>query len=163
MPVQGTGFLSTINKRVSAEISGDYVLFLIGIRLNRLWKPSWIPVFKAMPQMLRELSRQPELGLMHYRTHFGFRNTMVVQYWRSFEQLTAYAKSREAQHLPAWSAFNKAIGTNGDVGIWHETYKVSAGTYENIYVNMPVYGAGAAGVLHDSTGSRANATARMDA
>jgi hypothetical protein len=155
--------LSTIQKRVSGEIDGEFVLFLIGIRLNRPWTLSWVPVFMAMPRMLRDLCRNPELGLMHYRVHFGFRNTMVVQYWRSFEQLTAYAKSGEAQHLPAWVSFNKAVGTNGDVGIWHETYKVSAGTYENIYVNMPAYGVGAAGRLHDSVGRRANAAARMGA
>ncbi len=28
----------TINRRVSAEIDGGFVLFLIGIRINRPWK-----------------------------------------------------------------------------------------------------------------------------
>jgi hypothetical protein len=150
-----------IDRRVSAEIEGDFVVFMIGVRLNKPWKPSWWPVFSAMPRMLKELSQKPELGLLHYRLHFGFPNSMVIQYWRSFEQLTAYARNRDQAHLPAWSAFNKAIGTNGDVGIWHETYCISAGTYENIYVNMPKYGLGAAGTLHDSTGMRSNASGRM--
>ena len=44
-------------------------------------------------------------------------------------------------------AFNKAIGTDGSVGIWHETYLVINGTYENIYGNMPPFGLGVAGKL----------------
>ena len=150
-----------INRRVSAEISGDFVIFLIGVRINRPWKLNWLPVFTEMPRMLKELSQRPELGLLHYRLHFGFRSAMVVQYWRSFEQLHAYAHARNQAHLPAWSAFNKAIGSNGDVGIWHETYKASPGTYENIYVNMPRHGLAAAGEIFDSTGARANAKDRL--
>ncbi len=149
------------NRRVSGEIDGEFVLFLIGVRLNKPWKLSWLPVFSAMPRMLRELSRQPELGLLHFRVHFGFRNTMVVQYWRSFEQLTAYAQNRDQSHLPAWRAFNKAIGTNGDVGIWHESYIISPGKFESIYVNMPKFGLGAAGTLHDSIAQRASANSRI--
>jgi len=150
-----------INRRVSAEIDGEFVLFLIGVRLNKPWKLNWLPVFAAMPRMLRELSQKPELGLLHYRLHFGLRDAMVVQYWRSFAQLTAYARDRNQAHLPAWRAFNQAIGTNGDVGIWHETYIVAPGRYESIYVNMPEYGLGAAGTVHDATGSRNDATSRV--
>ena len=151
----------TINRRVSGEIEGEFVLFLIGIRLNKPWKPTWLPVFKAMPRMLKELSQKPELGLLHFRLHFGFPNSMVVQYWRSFAQLTAYAQDRDQSHLPAWRAFNQAIGTSGDVGIWHETYIVAPGKSESIYVNMPKFGLGAAGTLHDSVAQRANAKARI--
>jgi hypothetical protein len=150
-----------IDRRVSGEIEGEFVLFLIGVRLNRPWKLNWVPVFLAMPRMLQELSRKPELGLLHYRLHFGFRDAMVVQYWRSFAQLTDYARDREQAHLPAWRDFNKAIGTNGDVGIWHETYIVGPGRYESIYVNMPVFGLGAAGAVYDSVGKREGARSRV--
>jgi hypothetical protein len=152
----------TLNRRVSAEISGGFVLFLIGIRLNRPWKIArWLPVFQAIPKMLRELEARPELGLLHYRLQFGFPSAMVVQYWKSFALLNDYAAMREAAHLPAWTAFNKAIGTSGDVGIWHETYVVEPGKYEAIYVNMPRYGLGAAGEIFDAKGERANAAKRM--
>ncbi len=151
-----------IDRRVCAEIDGAFVLFLIGIRLNRLWKPwAYVPVFSAMPRMLIELAKQPELGLLHARTHFGLRNTLVIQYWRSFDHLHDYAGNRSLAHLPAWSAFNKAIGNNGDVGIWHETYLIDPGKAENVYVNMPAYGMGVAGTLHDATGPRARATGRL--
>jgi hypothetical protein len=151
-----------INRRVSGEIEGDFVLFLIGVRINRVWKlRSWLPVLRAMPRMLEELSRQPELGLLHYRLHFGLRGAMVVQYWRSFEQMNAYAHARNAAHLPAWQAFNKAVGVSGDVGIWHESYLVSPGQYESVYVNMPAFGLGKAGAVFDAAGQRASAVKRL--
>lgn len=132
-----------IKDRVTIKIEEDIVVFLIGIRINRLWKFwKWAPVFYAMPKMLIELGTNPKLGLLHARTHFGIRNTMVVQYWESEEKLNAYAKSRESVHLPAWAAFNKKIGFSGDVGVWHEQYSVPAGKLSNVYVNMPPHGLG---------------------
>ncbi len=85
----------------------------------------------------------------------------MVQYWRSLEQLLAYAKNREAAHLPAWQAFNQTVGTNGAVGIWHETYVASPGSHENIYVNMPPFGLGRVGVLQAVSDGRQSAAARL--
>ncbi len=85
----------------------------------------------------------------------------MVQYWRSMEQLLAYAKNKESQHLPAWRAFNQAVGTDGSVGIWHETYAVSPGNYENVYVNMPLFGLAKAGAIQPATGGRQSASGRL--
>ena len=85
----------------------------------------------------------------------------MVQYWRSMEQLLAYAKNRNAAHLPAWRAFNSAIGTDGSVGIWHETYAVSVGNFENVYVNMPPFGLGRAGHLEPAAGGKQSAAGRL--
>lgn len=151
-------------ERLCAELEGEFVVFLIGMRVNKWWKiGSWLPVAIAMPKMLIELSMKPELGLLHYRNHFGFPNIWVVQYWRSFELLEAYAKAADAAHLPAWQAFNKAVGSNGDVGIWHETYVIKPGSYENIYNNMPTWGLGAAGTLVEAKGARKAARERLKA
>ena len=60
--------------------------------------------------------------------------------WRSFEHLTAYSRNRDQTHYPYWVKFNKEIGSNGDIGIWHETFLVRAGEYECIYNNMPLRG-----------------------
>ena len=94
--------------------------------------------------MPRELDEQPKLGFLHAENWFG-RTTLLIQYWRSMDQLMAYAKDKDSAHRPAWQAFNKRIGTDGSVGIWHETYAVSQGTYENAYVNMPPFGLAQAG------------------
>ncbi len=86
---------------------------------------------------------------------------MFIQYWRSFEHLEAYAINKNAEHLPAWRGFNKKIASNGDVGIWHETYLVRAGDYENVYNNMPKYGLGRAGQLLSASGKFEGAEGRM--
>jgi hypothetical protein len=79
------------------------------------------------------------------------------------EHLMKYSKSREAAHLPAWQAFNKAIGVDGSVGIWHETYQISPGGYENVYVNMPSFGLGRAGILREAKGNLKSAADRLSA
>ncbi|MFB6255318.1 MAG: monooxygenase family protein [Haloplanus sp.] len=39
-----------VPERVTAEVEGDLVVFLIGMRINSLWKVHrWLPVFLAMP------------------------------------------------------------------------------------------------------------------
>lgn len=151
-----------IQRRVCAELEGPFAVFLIGMRVNRplkVWR--WLPIVNAMGRMLTELAKQPELGLLHARTHLGFPNVMLVQYWRSFDALEAYARSRSAAHLPAWQAFQRAVGNNGDVGIWHETYVIRPGEYENVYANMPPYGLGRAGTLRDASEARREARGRM--
>jgi hypothetical protein len=151
-----------IDKRVTAEIEGDFIVFLIGMRINRIWKPSrWLPVVLAMPKMLRELERNPQSGFLGANLYFGSpRRPMVVQYWRSFEDLEAYARSKDAAHWPAWVAFNKRVASNGDVGIWHETYLVPAGGYECVYNNMPPIGLGEATRLVPASGRKATAARR---
>jgi len=151
------------NDRRTADMEGEFVVFLIGMRINHPWKVhQWLPVARAMPRMIRELRAQPDSGLLGYEMWFG-RMTLMLQYWRSTEQLLAYAKNRDAEHLPAWKAFNQAIGSNGDVGIWHETYAIKPGSYENIYVNMPAFGLGRVGSLTPATGARATAEGRLQA
>ncbi len=156
-----------IKQRMTAELEGDFVVFLIGMRINKLWKINkWFPVTQAMTRMLTELSQHKEMGLLGFRTHFGVRNIMVVQYWRSFEQLATYAGSKDAQrfsHFPAWVAFNKSVGSNGDVGIWHETYRIGAGQYESVYNNMPAYGLGTVGTLVSAVGRKSTAAGRIQA
>lgn len=151
------------SERLTASLDGDFVVFLIGMRINQPLKPHrWLPVAAAMPRMLKELYRQPELGFLHAEMWFS-RTIILLQYWRSMDQLLAYARNKEAAHLPAWQAFNRAIGTDGSVGIWHETYAASAGSYENIYVNMPPFGLGRFGTMRPASGGRQSAAARLAA
>ena len=149
-------------ERLTATLEGDFVVFLIGMRINKpLSIHKWLPVARAMPRMLQELGRQPELGFLHAEMWFS-RTTIMLQYWRSMEHLLAYAKNKQAEHLPAWRAFNQAVGTDGSVGIWHETYKASPGSYEDVYVNMPPFGLGRAGFLQAATGRRQSAAGRLE-
>ena len=148
-------------QRMTAELDGDFVVFVIGMRLNRPWKVhKWLPVFLAMPRMLKELERRPESGFLGHILGFG----VIVQYWRSFEHLEAYARDPDALHWPAWVDFNKRTArSRGDVGIWHETYKVRAGEYECVYSGMPPFGLAKASRTVDAVDRLESARGRLEA
>jgi len=148
--------------RIAARIEGDFVVFLIGMRINTLHRPDlWGPVSASMPRMLRELQQKPELGLLGARTRWAGRHIEVIQYWRSFEYLHAYARMRDAEHLPAWRAYNRALAGNDAVGVWHETFLVPAGQYEAVYRKMPPHGLAAASTVAEATGVLLSATGRL--
>ncbi|MEJ2087670.1 MAG: DUF4188 domain-containing protein [Gammaproteobacteria bacterium] len=150
-----------IEERVTARVPGEFVVFLIGMRVNRPWKVhKWLPVARAMGRMLTELGTAGDIGLRHVES-WGGRTSIMVQYWDSFEALERYATSKTAEHLPAWGAFNKAIGSNGDVGIWHETYVVKPGSFECVYNNMPRFGLSHAFETVPAVGAYARAPSRM--
>ena len=149
------------NERLTASLDGQFVVFLIGMRVNQpLRVDKWLPVVAAMTRMIGELRAQTNLGLLHAEM-WTSRTSIMVQYWRSMEQLLEYAKNKNAQHLPAWRAFNKAVGSNGSVGIWHETYAAAPGTYETFYGNMPPFGLGKAGRLELAAGGKQSAAGRL--
>ena len=127
-------------ERVIGTIEGDFVVFLIGMRVNKLWRPDkWVPTAKAMVGMLKELySAGPESGFLGHQPLSTFN---MAQYWRSFDHLEAYARAKDQAHWPAWVDFNRRMKSGrGDVGIWHETYLVPAGRYETVYSGMPDFG-----------------------
>jgi len=132
--------------RFRADFPDGTVVFLIGMRINALWRiRTWLPVFLAMPKMLKELHEHPELGMLHARGEFAWRRPTVIQYWESMDKLMAHAAAREHEHLPAWTAFNRrARNADGVVGIWHEAYTVNPDTSHVIYSAMPEFGMGKA-------------------
>ena len=155
--------MSDVNdKRMTAHLEGDFVVFLIGMRINKPLKlHKWVPAAMAMPKMLKELDALPatETGFLG-ATNVGFGVTL--QYWRSFDHLERYARSNDHAHFPAWVAFNKRMkASRGDVGIWHETYLVKAGQYETVYSGMPPFGLGKASQLLPATGNRSEARTRL--
>ena len=148
--------------RYTARVDKPVVLFLIGMRINTLLAiQKWLPVAAAMPRMLAELAKKPEAGLLSYRSYWSGRVVLVQEYWDSFDKLLAYAHDRSGQHFPAWTAFNRAIGTDGSVGIWHETYLIEPGKSECVYVNMPRFGLAAAAQHVKAEGRLAAAKDRM--
>ncbi|NMO96316.1 DUF4188 domain-containing protein [Paenibacillus lemnae] len=147
--------------RYTAEMEDSFVVFIIGMRINKLWAVhKWLPVFQAMGPMISELYQNKELGFLNGTFHLSPRGATVIQYWRSFEELEHYARHGE-KHLTAWKNFNRKIGTDGSVGIYHESYLVSKGQYEAMYNNMPVYGLAAAGSHLPATGRRETAGQRL--
>jgi hypothetical protein len=148
--------------RYSAKMAGPFVVFLIGMRVNNLFAMRrWMQVGRAMGPMIQELYANKDSGFISAESCVVWRGAMLMQYWRSFEDLHAYAHTRDAKHLPAWAAFNRSIGGDGSVGIWHETYQVQAGGYECIYGNMPLWGLGKVGEHVPIVGRMETAKSRM--
>ena len=148
--------------RYTARMDEPFVVFLIGMRINQLWAiRKWMPVAKAMPTMLATLTQNPVKGLMGVHNWVRWREVLSVQYWRSFEDLENFARHPTEPHLQAWKDFNQRIGSDGSVGIWHETYLVNARQYECVYGNMPRFGLAAATEHIAAVGNRETARLRM--
>lgn len=149
--------------RVTAEIEAPFVVFIIGFRINNFFKfRKWIPVGRAMGPMVRELMADKDKGLLHAEVFFYRRGVGLLQYWKSYDHLETYAREKSGLHLSAWAKFNRLVGDDGSVGIWHETYTVQPGNFEVIYGNMPRFGLGAAAnSVVPTTGSRATARERL--
>ena len=131
-------------ERVTHAYEGPLAVFLIGLRVHKPWRVGVVgSAVRAMPRMIVELERNKaaaargeaeDLGFLGATTLFGVKGPTVIQWWRSTEQLYAYASAPDNAHLPAWRAFNSAVRRSpGAVGIWHETYAVPAGAVETIY------------------------------
>ena len=133
--------MKTLSTRVTADFDGDVVVFLIGMHVNCPWRVrEWSTALRAMVGMLRELRARPDLGLLHAEGAWFFGGPAVIEYWRSYEQLEAYARAADAEHLPAWRAYNQLARSSDAVGIYHETYRATAGNYEVMYNHMPQVG-----------------------
>jgi hypothetical protein len=133
-------------RRMTAEIEGDFVVFLIGARFSKLQLARSFADLggrRGMKHMLDYLVARPEKGLLAYEMGLP----TIVQYWRSFEQLEAFAKDKDDPHLEVWRQYWRRVGRTGRTGIWHETFLVKAGQYEAVYGNMPPHGLGKAGRL----------------
>ncbi|WP_309708239.1 DUF4188 domain-containing protein [Armatimonas sp.] len=127
--------------RYTANTTEPFVVFLIGVRVNRFaLVHKWLPVVNAMGPMLKTLYTHPEKGFLGAEYYFSLRGPLVIQYWRSTDDLERFAREPSEPHLEAWKRFNKAVGKDGTVGIWHETYTVQPGHYETVYANMPQFG-----------------------
>ena len=111
--------------------------------------------------MLDELEADPSKGLLGYTRHgepgrvssssTGGRST----------------RSRPTPATPAPGTRRCGVRGTGSArktavhGIWHETFKVSAGNYEAIYQNMPVMGLQKAGRPITVTEAKDSARARI--
>ena len=94
----------------------------------------------------------------------------MIQWWRSVDDIYAYASSAEHEHRPAWLEFYTiARSAPRAVTIWHETYAVQPGGAESVYAGAGPFGlADVAGTIPvvaaaAAEGARATAARRPDA
>jgi hypothetical protein len=151
-----------VDGRFTARMDEPFVVFIIGMRINNVFAVrKWLPTLRAMGPMLRELYKHPEKGFLGGEFFFYGRGPALVQYWRSFEDLERFARNPDDPHLPAWQRFNRTVGSDGSVGIFHETFIVERGNYEAIYGNMPVFGLAKATEHVRAIGGRETARRRL--
>ena len=148
--------------RFTAQMDEPFVVFIIGMRINKLLAlRKWVPVAQSMGPMLSDLYTHPEKGFLGGEYFVFWPGVTLVQYWRSFEDLERFARQPSDPHLGAWKRFNQSVGTDGSVGIFHETYTIEPGKYEALYANMPVFGLAAATKHIPAIGRRETARRRL--
>jgi hypothetical protein len=90
--------------RFTAQTNEPFVVFLIGLRVNKFWSFSkWMPVAQAMTPMLQTLYKNPEKGFLGGENFYRFSpiTTLLLSYWRSFEDLENFARNPSEPHLEA--------------------------------------------------------------
>ena len=145
--------------RLTHAYEGPLAVFLIGVRVHKPWRLGILgPTLAAMPRMMVELEKNKaaaergeaeSLGYLGSRSTVHLMATTMIQYWRSTEDLYAYANAAEHAHRPAWTEFYKVAKADPSaVTIWHETYSVEAQGAESVYAGPQPFGlARVAGVL----------------
>ena len=130
--------------RVTHAYDGPLAVFLIGLRVHKPWKRRIVQqAATAMPRMIMELEQNKaaaERGEAEHLGYLGSRSTVhlmattMIQYWRSVEDIYAYAGSTGHAHRPAWLEFYRLAGDDPSaVTIWHETYSLAEHGAESVY------------------------------
>ena len=66
--------------RMTADLGGDFAVFIIGMRLNKIWKVrSWLPVVRAANTIMGELGENKDLGMLGSHTWFRWREIVLIQ------------------------------------------------------------------------------------
>jgi hypothetical protein len=136
-------------ERVTHAYQGPLAVFLIGLRVHKPWRVGVVgTAMRAMPRMIAELERNKaaaargeaeSLGYLGSRSTVHGLGTTMIQWWRSVEDIYAYANATPLEHRPAWLAFHRAVRSDpAAVTIWHETYAVSAA--ESVYAGPAPFG-----------------------
>lgn len=141
-------------ERLVADIEGDVVVYINGMRLNKLRAiPQWILAGRKLAKMFERLEADPDSGFLGYQPAFmGLRTGAAIQYWRSLEDLKRFAHDRDDLHVPAWKWYNERVDAGGGVGFWAELYIVENDNYETFYRNIQPVGLGAVGGLRPDEG-----------
>jgi hypothetical protein len=137
-------------------------VFVFGMRLNRLrGLPRFLWGLRVLRRVLRDLDAHPERGYLAGRVYRTGRTLVAVQYWESFDALDAWARDHRLPHRKPWQRYlREALGDQA-MGLWHETYLASPGSWEGVYVNMPPWGLAAGVEAVEMQATRGSARERL--
>ena len=106
----------------------DLVVIVLGMRVNTL--SGLKTIFGLGPKILAAVESKPDGLLLHEQFLFGLRHFGMRQYWRDFEALEKWSRSKP--HRFWWQRFAR---DSGGTGFWHETY-FRRGGVEAVYMDM---------------------------
>ena len=148
--------------RWMATREAPFAVFVFGMRLNRLrGLPRYLWGLRVLRRILRDLDAHPEHGLLAGRVYRAGRTLIAVQYWESFDALDAWARDHRLPPRKPWQRYlREALGDEA-MGLWHETYLASPGSWEGVYVNMPPWGLAEGGEAVEMQATRGSARQRL--
>lgn len=135
--------------RWAAQYPDDLCVFLIGARYNGPSKVDkefgWMG--QAMGDIVKDLQQNAEeTGYLGHEsavtTEKDGSDTLLVVYFKSFDHLTRYARSRSNAHAGPWTKLLGLGRRDPNYGFWHESYKIHKGETDAIYINCPPLGLG---------------------
>jgi hypothetical protein len=102
--------------RFTAQIEGPFVVFIIGMRVNKFFAfRKWFATAMAMRPMIRTLYEHPEKGFLGAQTFLYGRGVVTVQYWRSFEDLERFGDDAHSQTPPLAVPFPDTCSSEASV------------------------------------------------
>ena len=137
--------------RLTHAYDGSLAIFLIGLRIHKPWRLGLVSAaLAAMPRMIAELEKnkaasargeEESLGYLASRFTVHLTGVTSIQWWRSTDDIYAYAGAGQREHRPAWLEFYRLAKADPDaVTIWHETYQVTPDGAESLYVGPRPFG-----------------------
>ncbi len=154
-----------IDRKFMAEIDEPVVVFLIGGHSNNILAVrQWSWVAFSFIRMIRYLTTHPETGCLGGHTYYrSFPFGMLfLSYWRSFDDLEHFARSKDEAHIKAWGRFIRETLNTKTMAIWHETYLIEPGKFEAVYGSSVPYGLSAVARIAYPTGRDHNARGRIN-
>lgn len=116
--------------RTTVDLSAypNLVVIYLGMRVNTWTGIKTLAGFG--PKISNAVEAEPEGLLLHEQMMYSLRHVGMRQYWRDFESLETWARSKP--HLDWWQKF---LRNSGGTGFWHETY-FRRGGWEAVYIDM---------------------------
>ena len=154
-----------IRDKFTADVHEPFVFFMTGGHINNLLLVhKWLPVAWQFLRLVRYVLTHPETGCLGghvYLRVFPF-GMMLHSYWRSFDDLEAFARSANQGHLSAWKHYMQHVAQNGAMAIYHEMYLTEPGKFEAVYGNSVPVGLSKAMGTAPIVGRHHNARGRIN-
>jgi hypothetical protein len=150
-------------ERITASLPdsvAELALLRLGLQARSL--SAWRFVRRLRGEIVAEARRAKTQGegLLHSEWfRLGIGHSGVLQYWRSFEALEAWA--RREPHALWWRAAVERMRMRRDLGVYHELYVVRPGDIESIFIDCRPAGLAAFGVRGEPVGPSTTSRGRL--